>query len=198
MLRLLLLISCSTLILAAACGADEAPSDEGRSTDGDACRNEPCAAGFFCKDECVARAQPDSDASARCSPSPESCFAPSSPSSSVCGCDGRVYSSECEANLAGTGFGGSCPPEEWPEGLFGCWSAACELGAQYCERPFGDGNDSNVYFTCHPLPSECEALTTAGEACECVLALHEGDLDPTCTTIERDGVLGITVRHVLF
>lgn len=106
-----------------------------------------------------------------------------------------MYPSECEANLEGTGLGGSCPLEEWPEGLFGCWSAPCRLGAQYCERPLGDGNDSNVYFTCRPLPGECAELTTAEETCQCVLLLHEGASDPRCTTIERDGVLGITIEH---
>ena len=50
-----------------------------------------------------------------------------------------------------------------PPGMFGCGSALCHEGSEYCELTFSDtpGPDS---FTCIPLPAVCGGTAT----CDCV------------------------------
>lgn len=168
---------------------------------GTSCRGTlTCPSSFYCEGECQALQTPEADTFPNCQPSPESCIDPEPPRSPrpICGCDGNVYADQCRANQAGTGRGDDCVDQSlWPEGRFRCWSDFCETGSEFCERPLGDGNDSNIYERCLPIPTRCMGLTDASELCECVSINYLNELDLECTTTIQDDSVGVTISYVL-
>lgn len=94
----------------------------------------------------------------------------------VCGCDGEVYTNECEANAAGIDIAanGSCEP---PAGTFACGPRFCESGLTYCQRTLSD-----VVGT--PDSYSCEVSTACDDAPSCACLADEpcGDM---CTTDEN-------------
>jgi hypothetical protein len=96
----------------------------------------------------------------------------------VCGCDGRLYRSPCEAD--GFHADGGCEP---PEGTFRCGTTFCTHGTQYCQRWTYDTVSYASYF-CGDLAAGCPATAT----CACVTTTEcgtctvsaEGDLTAMC------------------
>jgi hypothetical protein len=105
------------------------------------------------------------------------------PESIVCGCDGRLYRNECEANAYGgvdTQPMSGCP---MPPGTFTCGTLFCAHGTQYCES-MGGGATINGY-ACHDLPAGCGGTPT----CACIqgtalcgncTVLANGDIRTSC------------------
>ncbi len=79
----------------------------------------------------------------------------------VCGCDGTVYSSQCDAAQAGVDVdaSGSC---RLPGGTFACGFKQCDLATQYCQRAASDVGGEPDGFACMPLPVGCGSTPTCG------------------------------------
>ncbi len=115
-----------------------------------------CTANEFCdfaRNSCGA-----TDEQGTCRTRPDACddlFAP------VCGCDGVVHSSACEANAAGTDVNasGGCPV---PAGQFACGFATCNTASEYCQRGVSDIGGEPDTFNCMPIPTSCGAAATCG------------------------------------
>lgn len=115
----------------------------------------------------------------------------------VCGCDGALYASRCEALEAGTWVGPASECETPPE-RFPCVSEFCDLESEYCEvtnfitNPLGSCPLDEPYTTgrCVPLPEDCSATAS----CACMLPCRypggtcddAGPLTRTC----MDGCVG--------
>lgn len=80
----------------------------------------------------------------------------------VCGCDGKVYPNECEAQAVGVdvGEGVDCEP---PEGLFQCGFIFCDPGSQFCVVQISDVGGFPDEYQCQPLPDNCEPAS-----CDCL------------------------------
>jgi hypothetical protein len=102
----------------------------------------------------------------------------------TCGCDGTVYSSDCDAASAGVDINllGGCTP---PAGMFSCGAGFCQLATQYCEVQVSDVASIPSSFSCKDIPSTCSTIPNcaclANEPCG---ALCKGDaatgLTATC------------------
>ncbi|MBX3162704.1 MAG: hypothetical protein KF773_42475 [Deltaproteobacteria bacterium] len=89
----------------------------------------------------------------------------------VCGCDGQVHTSECDANAAGVDVDaqGRCMV---PPGRFACGFRQCMLETQYCEEQISDIGGQGNTFTCKPMPTcpgpancSCLAQQPCGASC---------------------------------
>jgi hypothetical protein len=111
----------------------------------------------------------------------------------VCGCDGKLYMSSCEAEAFGSGVGPGGAPCETPPGTFRCGTWFCTQGTQYCEtwiltdqRDY-DGKPYVLRYACADLAAECGATPT----CDCVTrsdcsdctASAGGELTVTCPVV---------------
>lgn len=189
-------LSLSTILLAAglvACGSDDerlppivdaAPPGLDASLDASSGRcggilGETCAAGQYCDfplNSCGA-----TDEQGSCKPRPTSC-----PDTLVavptCGCDGTVYSQDCEAYMAGADLNalGSCPV---PEGLFACGYTQCSIATQYCARQVSDIGDEPDSYACLPLPW----CSSEHPTCACLAS------EPCGAQCSGEGVTGLTL-----
>ncbi len=94
-----------------------------------------------------------------CVPKPQACdngFVP------VCGCDGKIYATSCEAAAAGIDVGPASGCKA-PAGYFACGSAYCNVYG-YCEHQVSDVANEPDTYQCKPLPPTCGKTAT----CECV------------------------------
>ena len=85
----------------------------------------------------------------------------------VCGCNGQLYRSPCEAEGAGVSIStvGGCEP---PTGKFVCGTIFCAHGTQYCEKQVrGTGSQ----YLCRDLPAGCGATP----ACACIASVSQCD-----------------------
>ena len=92
-----------------------------------------------------------------CVPKSEAC---GGPATEVCGCDGKVYASRCDAAAAGESVHVSLTEcSEPPEGQFPCGSGYCTVGVEYCRQ------DADDEIGCAAMPNGCEATPT----CSCII-----------------------------
>jgi len=146
-----------------------------RSTTGDpaaggagtgACSGVACTADEFCF------VLPCGEGLPQCIPRPKSC-APGGPQ--ICGDDGKVYASACEAAQAGHDFGTGCAP---PPETFACGGFFCDPATTFCQT-----SES----TCGPPTSKCVSYPSSCDPpdCECLggqVACVDGDtVDSTCS-----------------
>jgi hypothetical protein len=100
------------------------------------------------------------DVTGVCRPRPASCpqLLVAEP---TCGCDQRVYSSPCDANLAGTDLNqaGTCP---LGTGAFACGYRQCNRTTEYCEHDVSDVGGLPDDFECRGLPSACGGAPSCG------------------------------------
>lgn len=92
----------------------------------------------------------------RCRARPTSCNS----SSPVCGCDGELYESECEANRMGIDALGAPP---CTAGATMCSSNADCGPRRYCAR----GASCDAIGTCTDVPAQCNSVATWGSAAMC-------------------------------
>jgi hypothetical protein len=156
------------ILLIAACrggtgGGDDSPD----ALPGGACGGRgtgACAADQFCDfgtNRCGT-----TDEVGTCRQRPTACPLPLVPEP-TCGCDGKVYVSQCAANEAGADLNaaGSCP---LGANAFACGYRQCATTQTYCQRTTSDIGGEGDAFTCRPLPvcpatPNCACL--AGEPC---------------------------------
>ncbi len=86
--------------------------------------------------------------------------------SPTCACDGKVYSSPCDAHGSGVDVNkeGGCPA---PAGWISCGQGFCPKEASFCTKTANDAIDPNdpvkFYYQCSPLPPACQNQTS----CSC-------------------------------
>lgn len=127
------------------------------------------------------------EAGQMCRPRPQGCDDDYRP---VCGCNGKVYSNECEANTAGSDIGAdSCDASVTPQGYFPTGPYYCDPTTSYGKIRLGDVGDR--WFECVELPNACAALPTPD--CSCLTFNSHS----TCQTVQGAGVEGLVVEEVL-
>lgn len=91
----------------------------------------------------------------------------------VCGCDGMVYTNECEAQSAGVDVDadGQCEP---PPGGFPCGPNFCQTAAQYCLHQISDVAGEPDFYACVDLPAACQQM--AVPTCDCLAMEACGDM----------------------
>jgi hypothetical protein len=181
------------LVFLAACGGSgRTTGDAGAIDDGGTGDGAPpgAACGGFANRKCAATEYCDypdntcgiADQAGRCQPRPDVCPATATAAlvaTPTCACDGKVYSSECEAFRGGADLnaGGGCPV---PAGKFACGYTQCALATQYCQRqPHTGGADT---FVCATLPS-----CPAAPSCDCLRG------EPCGSSCDGDAGVGLTL-----
>ena len=96
----------------------------------------------------------------------------------VCGCDGKVHTSDCI--LYSDGFDLNAGGCDVPPGSFACGYAVCNLATQYCQRDT-KSPEADVY-SCVTLPQGCP---TGAPTCEC---LRSEPCGVSCSGDERVGL----------
>jgi hypothetical protein len=169
------------------------------STPGERCEEAPDGVSFTCvgnycngsadcpADRYCERPLFDEDCtlSGYCEPRPTECSPSETP---VCGCDGAVYPSACDAAKAGEEISasGGCPP---PPNRFACGPIFCEKETTYCYGYSADTSTTPITYSCEPLPAACTeggatptCACVADKSCAVFCAESaEGDLTLVCT-----------------
>jgi hypothetical protein len=143
----------------------------------------PCADGDYCAYAprlCGKGKRPGA-----CQPKPRDCAGPRSP---VCGCDGRVYDSECAAHAAGVDLdaNGGCRTRvpDW----IACGPRFCDARESYCEIVLSDVFELPTDYTCKPLPAACRLDGGARPTCDCFPAGTR--CRSFCGDLESGGITG--------
>ena len=154
--------------------ATDAPASDAPMADAPAEDAAPAGCGGFAGATCADTEYCDfpdnlcggADGLGECVPRPDACAGVDDP---VCGCDGTVYGSICNANVAGqdvNGLGGCDAPAE----SFECGSRFCPT-TSYCQIVVDD-TGLPPEFHCGPLPAACGGAAD----CSCVEAEPCGDI----------------------
>ena len=108
----------------------------------------------------------------------------------VCGCDGKVYESQCAASAAGLDVGATqCPASETPSKYIPCDGFYCDPSVAYCE--IGEGDEGDSYPSCVPYPAACQ-----GAAPDCACLSPEPD-SMGCSVVQGNGVTGFQLETSL-
>jgi hypothetical protein len=79
----------------------------------------------------------------------------------VCGCDGKNYAGQCQAEQAGTDVNqlGTCTP---PAGMFRCGWSYCQQGSEYCSGQVGGVVTNPGSYSCKAVPAACNGTPSCG------------------------------------
>jgi hypothetical protein len=103
----------------------------------------------------------------------------------VCGCDGKTYTSACEAARAGVSvdYKGVCKAE--PKKCGGFAGLPCARG-EYCQYPIGQCRSADIFGVCQVIPQGCITLWSPVCGCDgrtysndCMAAMNAMSLDHT-------------------
>ena len=140
----------------------------------------PCPDGFFCK-------LPDGacccDYMGFCAPIPTGCPDVWDP---VCGCDGKTYGNECEADAAGVTIAHRGECAEICGGIAG---VACPAG-KFCKFPVGTCDIVDNQGVCSPIPSACITLWDPVCGCDGVTYGNECEADKAGVSLAHHGECG--------
>jgi hypothetical protein len=182
------------LVFLLACGGSSSPSTSDASGSGDGAIGDgqpggsvcggiahtPCSATEYC--DYADNGCGIGDQTGTCTPRPEVCplnaADPAIAATPTCGCDGKIYGGQCDANRSGVDLNahGTC---DVPAGKFACGYAQCGTALQYCQRqPHTTGPET---FSCPPLPAAC----STNPGCACLLAQPCSDM---CTGTAAAGL----------
>lgn len=100
----------------------------------------------------------------------------------VCGCDGTIHSSICDAQTQGVDLDvtGTCPVTP---GNFACGARECTIADHYCRRFQSDIGGEPDSFQCNALPIGCSSVSD----CACVAG------EPCGGECSGDGATGFTL-----
>ena len=99
-----------------------------------------------------------------CRPRPAECHDARAP---VCGCDGKVHASECEAHAAGVDLDANGGCRERVPGWIACGPRFCDARVSYCEIVLSDVFELPTDYTCKPLPAACVPEGDVARSCDC-------------------------------
>lgn len=136
-----------------------------------------CGSAADCGDSEYCQKDEDCLGLGRCAPLPTTCAAPVDPSEAVCGCNGELYATACEANQAGQSAHVSVTEcSTPPAGMFACGDGYCDVSTEYCAQV--DGGD----IGCRALPAACTV-----PSCDC----FDYNVCGTCIPRSDGGLLGL-------
>jgi hypothetical protein len=172
-------------------------ADEGcasNNTRVETCDNLPCCEGLYCMtfvDGCgggeCSSLPPLCEPESECG-NPSICA--SFEQTPVCGCDGNLYDTRCDAHRVGFDVGDVCGAELTPAGHFPCGPFYCVAG-EYCA--FYDNNDSGIEekngYRCEAIPEACDGISEEEALCQCIEPANWG-----CSSVAGNGVTGVFVH----
>jgi hypothetical protein len=132
----------------------DAPAPIDVEAPGRRCGSADCAGDQFCMLDLTCHAT-----GGTCAPRPGACPAIYAP---VCGVDGKVYPSRCDANAIGVDVPevGDCSP---PAGMVACGGVFCDAATSFCiesGNDVGGPGEPCAFYTCASLPASCKGATT--------------------------------------
>jgi hypothetical protein len=158
-------------------GSNPGGATKDAGVDAGPCSPTSCASFEYCS-TCGASA-------GRCVPQTLDCIY--QPGPVVCGCDGQLYITPCQAELERVGLADDARCVG-PPGTFRCGTQYCTHGTQYCQAwywndvPGSVGQPYVAHYSCADLAAECGATPT----CACVTSTECGDC-----TVSADGELSV-------
>jgi hypothetical protein len=145
--------------------------------------NGACAASEYCAFEprlCGKGKSPGT-----CKPRPSACRDPVAP---VCGCDGKIHATECEAHAAGIDLDVNGRCRDTVPDWVACGPTLCDAHTRYCEIVLSDVAELPTDFTCKPLPTAC--LPEGGTARTCACFPRGTRCGSFCGVTETGGLSG--------
>jgi hypothetical protein len=85
----------------------------------------------------------------------------------VCGCDGKIARSECDAHAAGIDLDVTGACRERVPAWSACGAHLCDARTSYCEIILSDVVELPTDYTCKPLPAACLPDGDVARKCSC-------------------------------
>ena len=132
----------------------------------------PCFEDYFCNHWLNSCGENPHD-SQQCALKRHACPAPEN-DRPICGCDGRVYATSCEAVQQGIDMAANEHTCATPPGMFMCGGWYCRRDTEYCHINMVETNGGAIYgHLCTPLPASCEEAA----GCACLSEICDGACD---------------------